>query len=421
MEIDYSEIRRQLGKYHNVQSLMRYINEETLLEKHNKLKGDKATGIDKVTKKMYEINKEENIKELAENLKKFSYKPKAARRTYIPKLNGKLRPLGIPSYEDKIVQAIFADILNAIYEPIFLECSYGFRPNRDCHMAIKQLDKTIMKGSTNYIVEADIKGFFDNVNHEWLIKFLEHTIKDNNFIRYINRFLKAGIIEDMKYYESEKGTPQGGLISPILANVYLHYVLDLWFELYVKIQCTGKCSLIRYADDFVACFEEEEEAHWFYQELVERLAKFDLELEESKTRIFPFGRKSNTKDKFDFLGFNIHNDKTINGYYKVGYRTSENKSKQKKQNIKKYLKDNLYTKPKDLIKALNRVLTGLYNYYGISFNLKWLEEIYVYTLTQLKRCLKRRSQKDKINWNKMLTIIKYEPLVKPKITYSLWQ
>lgn len=421
MEIDYSEIRRQLEKYHNVQSLMQYVNENTLLEKHKKLNGAKATGIDKVTKEIYNSNKEQNIKVLVEKMKKFSYKPNAVKRVYIPKLNGKMRPLGIPSYEDKIVQAVFADILNTIYEPIFLDSSFGFRQNRDCHMAIKQLDKTIMKGKTNYIVEADIKGFFDNVNHEWLIKFLEHTIKDTNFIRYIKRFLKSGIIEDMKYYESEKGTPQGGLISPILANVYLHYVLDLWFELYIKIQCKGNCSLIRYADDFVVCFENESEAHWFYQELIERLAKFDLEIEESKTRIFPFGRNSNTKDKFDFLGFNIHNDKTINGYYKVGYRTSEKKSKQKKQNIKKYLRENLHTKPRDLIKALNRILIGLYNYYGISFNLEWLEEIYQYTLNQLRRWLNRRSQKDKMNWKRMFTILKYEPLMKPRITYSLWQ
>lgn len=419
MAKDYSEIRRQLVKYKNVQSLMQYINVDTLKTKHQEIKGDKATGIDKVTKREYEKNLEENIENLVVKMKTFSYKPKAVRRVYIPKANGKQRPLGIPSYEDKIVQGVIADILNTIYEPIFLDCSYGFRQGRDCHMAIKKLDETIMKGKTNYIVEADIKGFFDNVDHEWLVKFIELTIKDKNFIRYIVRFLKAGVIEDLKYYESEKGTPQGGLISPILANVYLHYVLDLWFKLYVQIKSKGECHLIRYADDFVACFEKEEDAKMFYQELIERVAKFGLEIETSKTRIFPFGNNK-TKDNFDFLGFNIYNATTRYGKYRVGYRTSEKKSKLKKQNIKEFIKMNKDTKPKDLIKALNRKLIGYYNYYGISFNIIWLKEIYLYTLMELKKYLSRRSQRGKITWEKMWRIIEYCPLEKPKITYSLW-
>ena len=420
MAIDYSEIGRQLGKYKNVQSLMRYIDVETLKEKHLELKGNKATGIDKVTKREYEENLDENIENLVSKMKTFSYKPKAVRRVYIPKANGKQRPLGIPSYEDKIVQGVMTDILTAIYEPIFLDCSYGFRQGRDCHMAIKDLDKTIMKGKTNFIVEADIKGFFDNVKHEWLVKFLELTIKDKNFIRYIVRFLKAGIMEDLKHYESEKGTPQGGLISPILANVYLHYVLDLWFKLYIQDKSKGESHLIRYADDFVACFEKEEDAKMFYQELVERLAKFGLEVETSKTRIFPFGRNSKTKDNFDFLGFNIYNATTRNGQYRVGYKTSEKKSKLKKQNIKEFIKQNREAKSKDLIKALNRRLIGYYNYYGISLNFNWLKEIYIYVLIELKKWMSRRSQRGKITWEKMRRIIEYCPLERPKITYSLW-
>lgn len=249
MKNDYSEITRQLGKYKNVQGLMRYINVESLKEQHEKQSEYKAVGIDKVTKSEYEKNLTENLTVLIDRMKSFSYHPQPVKRVYIPKANGKLRPLGIPSYEDKLVQGVMAEILNEIYEPIFLDCSYGFRPGRDCHQAIKQLDEYIMRGKTNYIVDADIKGFFDHVNHEWLIKFLEHEIKDKTFIRYIKRFLKAGIMDKGNYQESEEGTPQGGLISPILANVYLHYVLDLWFELYIKVKCKGKCHLVRYADD----------------------------------------------------------------------------------------------------------------------------------------------------------------------------
>lgn len=420
MENDYSEIRKQLIKFRNVQSIMQYINEDTLMTKHKSLNGNKALGVDKVSKDMFDINAEENIKRLVDDMKKFRYKPYPSRRVYIPKLNGDKRPLGIPSYQDKIVEGVMSDILNEIYEPIFLNCSYGFRINRDCHMAINALDKIIMKKNTNWIVEADIKGFFNNVNHEWLIKFLEHTIKDKNFIRYIKRFLKAGIIEDNNYCETDKGTPQGGLISPILANVYLHYVLDLWFELYVKVKCKGEANLVRYADDFVVCFENESEAKCFYKELIERLAKFGLEIETSKSRIFPFGRNSNTKDSFDFLGFNIHNAKSKNGYYMVGYKTSEKKSKQKKQNIKEHIKLNRDVKPKDLIKQLNRKLIGYYNYYGISFNFKWLVEIYYYTLKELKKWLSRRSQRGIITWEKMRAIIAYNPLVTPRITHKLW-
>jgi group II intron reverse transcriptase/maturase len=417
---DYSEIRKQLDKYHNVQSLMPYINQSSLIDKHKQLSGNKASGVDKITKDEYNANLEENTENLISEMKKFKYRPQPSRRVYIPKANGKKRPLGIPSYEDKLVQGVMADILQEIYEAIFLDCSYGFRPNRDCHMAIKRLDKIIMSKRTNWIVEADIKGFFDNVNHDWLIKFLEYTIKDKVFIRYIKRFLISGIMEDGKYYDTDKGTPQGGLISPILANVYLHYVLDLWFELYVKVKCKGQCHLVRYADDFVACFENEDEARWFYQELIERLAKFGLEIETNKTRIFPFGRNSNSKDSFDFLGFNIYNATSRNGYYRVGYKTCEKKSKLKKNAVKDYLKQNRDTKPKALIKHINKMLIGYYNYYGISFNFNWLKEIYNYTLNQLKNWLSRRSQRGKITWRKMVMILSFEPLTKPRITYELW-
>ncbi len=213
---------------------------------------------------------------------------------------------------------------------------------------------------------------------------------------------------------------QGGIISPILANVYLHYVLDLWFKVYVQVKSKGECHLVRYADDFVACFEYEEDAKWFYQELRERLAKFDLEIETSKTRIFPFGRNTTSNENFDFLGFTIYNAKTRNGQYRVGYKTSDKKSKVKKQNIKEFIKQNRNVKPKALIKALNRKLVGYYNYYGISFNLSWLREIYDYVMKELKKWLSRRSQRGNITWDKMQAIIKYLPLVKPKITYSLW-
>ena len=209
MENNFSKIAIQLEKYKTVQGIMKYVNKETLIKQHKKQEKKKATGIDGITKEQYEENLSNNIDELLFKMKSMSYRPKEVKRVYIPKAGSKeLRPLGIPAYEDRLVQGAMADILNAIYEDIFLDCSYGFRPNRDCHKAIKKLDEIIMDRNINYVVDADIKGFFNNVNHKWLVKFLEYTIEDRTFIRYTVRVLKSGIMENMKYYESDKGTPQ---------------------------------------------------------------------------------------------------------------------------------------------------------------------------------------------------------------------
>ena len=273
METKRKDIKYQLEQGYKLQTIMHYVNKETLRKQHEKQKENKASGVDGMTKEKYEINLEENLDNLLERMKKFSYRPKPVRKTYIPKSNGKLRGLGIPCYEDKLVQGAMADVSNEIYENIFYDFSYGFRPKKNCHQAISQINWLIMTKKINYILDADIKSFFDNIDHDTLIMFLEHEIADKNFLRYIKRFLKAGVIEDYKYYESDKGTPQGGLISPILANVYLHYVLDNWFQV-VKKELKGEAYLIRYADDFVCCFEKEEEARDFYEKLKERLAKF---------------------------------------------------------------------------------------------------------------------------------------------------
>ena len=284
------EIREQLARYKNVSNIMHLVNKDSLQKEHRNQLAGKAKGVDGVNKALYEQNLGENLNGLIQRMKKFQYQPLPVRRTYIPKLNGKLRPLGIPAYEDKLVQGVMSRILNEIYEHIFLDCSYGFRPRRGCHDAIKCINNTLMFKSVNWILEADIKGFFDHVNHDWLIKFLSHVINDLSFIRYIVRFLKAGIMEDGMLRESSEGTPQGGLISPILANVYLHYVLDLWVEYHLKGICTGKVYYVRYADDFVLLFELEEDARQTMDLLKSRLAKFSLEVAEDKTRILPFGR-----------------------------------------------------------------------------------------------------------------------------------
>lgn len=250
METEMKRIAEIARNHGRVQTLIHHINVENLREQHRQMKAKKATGIDGVTREKYEENLEENLKNLVDRMKRQAYKPQEVKRVFIPKDGSKeKRGLEILAYEDKLVQGIMAKILTGIYEEKFLDVSYGFRPKKSCHDAIKKLGKIIEKKKVNYIVDMDIRGFFDNVNHEWMIKFLENDIEDKNFIRLIKRFLKAGISEEGKHIETDQGAAQGGNISPIISNVYLHYVLDLWFEKKVKKQNKGECYMVRYADD----------------------------------------------------------------------------------------------------------------------------------------------------------------------------
>ena len=419
MENERKDIEYFAQRNIKLENLIHFVNKERLKDQHRRQQRNKASGIDKMTKDEYEVNLEDNINNLIERMKKFSYKPLPVRRTYIPKANGKLRPLGIPVYEDKLVQGVMADILNEIYECKFLDCSYGFRPNRNCHQAIKEINQRIMVNKVNYILDCDIKGFFDNVNHKWLMKFLEHDIKDRAFLRYINRFLISGYMENMKFYETDKGTPQGGLISPILANVYLHYVLDLFFEKYIKPKLKGEAYLVRYADDFLIMFQYENEAKQVYQLLIKRLAQFGLEMEKDKTRILPFGRFKGTKETFDFLGFMHYNGVTRTGKYTVGHKMSKKKKKLKHQAITKWIKEHRAIKFIETIQLLNMKLIGLYAYYGTNGMLRELYKIYYHTLYALRSSIFRRSQR-KLSVKTSNQILKRVPLAKPKIYKDIW-
>ena len=412
-------IREQSAKYPRVENLMRNVNEETLMTEHRKQNRKKAVGVDGVSKDKYDENAEENIRELVKRMKKFQYKPLPVKRVYIPKANGKKRPLGLPSYEDKLVQGVMAGILNDVYEPRFLDCSYGFRENRNSHQVVRYINQSIMCRKVNYVLEADIKGFFDNVDHDWLMKFLEHDIADKNFLRYIKRFLIGGIMEGTELKESDRGTPQGGLISPVLANVYLHYVLDLWFEKGIKPRLKGEAYYVRYADDFLIMFQYENEARKVMQVLIPRLGKFGLEVAEEKTRILPIGRFKGTKEDFDFLGFTFYNTKTRTGKYRVGVRTSKKKLKAKKQAAKAWLKTRLTKPVADTMKTLAAVIRGHCNYYGVNGNYHAIQNFWKYLKYATYRMLNRRDQKGKFRYEKYLRVWNYY-IAEPHLTKNIW-
>jgi group II intron reverse transcriptase/maturase len=419
MEQDAKGIRNQSATYDKVQNLMHNVNEVTLLEEHRKQSRRKASGVDGENKETYEENVEENIADLVKRMKRFSYKPQPVRRTYIPKANGKMRPLGIPAYEDRLVQGVMADLLTEVYEERFLDCSYGFRPGRSAHDVVRYVNQNIMTKKVNYVLEADIKGFFDNVNHDWLMEFLRHDIQDKNFLRYVKRFLIAGIMEDGELTESDRGAPQGGQISPVLANVYLHYALDLWFEKVIRPKLNGEAYYIRFADDFLILFQYENEAKVVMEALKERLRKFSLELAEDKTRILPFGRYKGTKEDFDFLGFTFYNTKTRTGRYRVGIRTSKKKLKAKKQAAKEWLRRRLTKPVSETMKTLSKVIVGHCNYYGVNGNYKAISKFWKYLKYATYRMLNRRDQKGKLKYPKYLRIWNYY-IREPCLTQNIW-
>lgn len=421
-----AEIVKEKPEY-KLQTIIHIINKENLRESHKNMDGNKAAGVDKATKEMYGDNLGQNLEQLVERMKRQEYKPQPSRRTYIPKDGSdKLRPLGIPAYEDKLVQDVIRQILGIIYEPIFLDCSYGFRPGRGTHEAIQELNRMIVCAKTRYVVEVDIRKFFENVNHEWMMKFLEERIEDPNFLRLVKRFLKAGIMEEGRYYDTDKGAPQGGLISPILSNIYLHYVLDLWFKKVIKRKSQGEAHMVRYADDFVCTFQNKYEAEKFLVELRVRLKKFGLEVAEEKTKILEFGRfaESNRKergegkpDKFDFLGFTHICGKTRKGDFTVKKTTSKKKLKVKKAVMREWLKENMHKPVKLIIKKLNIKLAGHFRYYGVTGNFRHINQFRHEAIRCLYWTLNRRSQMRSYTWEEFKERILDKMPIKPAKIY----
>jgi len=425
-----AEKARREGKF-QFTSLFHLMDRELLRGCFVRLRKGAAAGIDGVTKAMYGKELEERLTELVERLQRMAYIPEPVRRRYIPKPGtGKQRPLGVPTLEGKLVEAGLVRILEAIYENDFIEDSYGFRPGRSCHDALRALSQTVEKGQINWIVEADIRGFFDNVDHDWLMKFLAHRIGDKRVLRMIKRFLKAGVVEDGRLEISDQGTPQGGCASPLLANVYLHYVLDLWFERRFQKSCTGAARLVRYCDDFVVCFENEAEAKRFRAELIERLAQFSLEVEPSKTKVLAFGPRAAAQAKaqgrrkpetFDFLGFTHYCSRSRNGRrFRMKRVTARKHFRAKLAALKEWLRSvRSRMKTRELWEAFCVKLRGHYAYYGVTDNSPGLARFAYAARRLLKKWFNRRGGRRQLTWEKFLLMEKRFPLPTPRITVNL--
>jgi group II intron reverse transcriptase/maturase len=403
--------------------LYRLLNQNNLRGCFYQLRRSAAPGVDRVTFEQYERELETNLTRLVERLKEKRYRAKLVRRKYIPKPNGKLRPLGIPALEDKLLQVAVAKVLTAIYEQDFLECSWGYRPKRGAREASQRLAGRLYAGRIGWVVEADIKGFFDNISHPWMMRMLAERIGDGAFLRLIGKWLKAGIMEEGgKVVHPATGTPQGGIVSPVLANIYLHYVLDLWFEHRVRKQSQGDVFMIRYADDFVCAFQYRNDAVRFERQLSERLGKFGLAGAPEKTRTLQFNRYvPEPNEAFEFLGFEFRWVKTRAGHMGVSRRTSPKKLRASVKAFTLWIKENRHSRVATLMQEVSRKLRGYWNYYGVRGNAQSMSRFYDQCQRLLYKWLNRRSQRNSYTWTEFGGLLRRHTVPTPRIVEPRFQ
>jgi group II intron reverse transcriptase/maturase len=395
-------------------ALLHHLNIDLLEEAFFELKANAAPGVDRLTWKDYEADLECNLEDLHDRVQRGAYRALPSRRVYIPKPDGRQRPLAVAALEDKIVQRAVAALLNAIYEEDFLGFSYGFRPGRGAHDAMDALCVGIHSKKVSYILDADIRSFFDEISWEWLVRLLEHRIGDRRIIRLIQKWLKAGILEDGVVSVSDKGTGQGSVISPLLANIYLHFALDLWAARWRRREATGDMIIVRYADDFIIGFQHEDDARRFLDEMRKRLGEFALSLHPEKTRLIEFGRFAAERRKrrglgkpetFNFLGFVFICGKTRSGKFQIKRKTRRDRMRAKLREIKQALRRRMHQPIPEQGKWLGQVVRGYFNYHAVPTNAPALA-VFRHHVTDLwRRTLRRRSQKDRMTWERMTQLV----------------
>jgi len=409
------------------ESLMHHFNEESLKECFYELDGKKAVGIDGIDKETYGKDLNQNIAKLISSMKAMAYRPGPVKEVLIPKEGkpGATRPLGISGFEDKIVQKMMQQILESIYDPLFLECSYGFRPGRGCHDAIRALQHHLHNNAIQTIIDIDLKNFFGTIDHRILESILKEKIKDTKFIRYINRMFKAGVLSNGDMVMSDEGVPQGSICSPILSNIFAHYAIDLWIEEMVKPNCKGKVNLFRYADDAIICCQYDGDALRIRKALTKRLEKFKLELNEEKTKQVPFDKRliaqGIEQGTFDFLGFTFYWGKAKSGRIIPKLKTKAKTMRSKLNKVKEWIKKVKDKIPlKQIWKTFTAKLRGHVNYYGVSHNAEQVSTFLNGAKRIVFKWLNRRSQRKSFTWEQFAKYMKTHPLPTVKIVHKLF-
>lgn len=407
-------------------TLAHHIDLELMEEAYRRIRKNGAAGVDGVTAKEYERDLGQNLRSLLDHFKAGTYKAPPVKRVYIPKGDGsRTRPIGIPTLEDKILQRAVTMVLEAVYEQDFRDCSYGFRPGRSAHQALESIWQGLMAMGGGFVLEADISKFFDTLSHRQLRSFLDLRVRDGVIRRAINKWLKAGVMEDRAISYPRRGTPQGGVISPLLANIYLHEVLDKWFEAVVKPRLTGRAQLVRYADDFVILFSLERDARKVLEVLPKRFARYGLSLHPDKTRLMPFkhpdasgvhsGRHAGS---FDFLGFTHYWGRSRKGKWTVCRKTAKDRLKRALRAISRWCRENRHRPVSEQRDELAAKLRGLYQYYGITGNGRSLSQLRHMAARLWHKWLSRRSQRGRLNWERFNRLLRNYPLPAPRIPNS---
>jgi group II intron reverse transcriptase/maturase len=407
-------------------SLAHLIDVPALERAYRRMRKDAAVGVDGVTKEDYGQDLERNLRDLHERMKAKRYRHQPIRRVHIPKGQGKTRPIGVAAFEDKLVQDVIREVLEAIYEQDFLDCSHGFRPKRSAHDAIRTLDRIVHRGEVSWILEADVLSFFDSLDRKKLKEMLETRVADGSLLRLIGKCLHVGVLDGVELTTSESGTAQGSVLSPLLGNVYLHYTLDLWFEQEVKPRLRGRATLIRYADDFVIGFEFEDDAQRVMAELGKRLECYGLALHPDKTRLIPFrrppaGQKGGKGPAtFDFLGFTLYWARSSKGRWGMLCKTRSASLRRAIQSVYQWCRRHRHHSVKDQHAALTRRIRGHFNYFGVSGNFRSLLLIIEQAKRSWYKWLCRRSQRKRLTWERFLDLLRDFPLPTPRITVRIW-